>query len=361
MDKATRRAVAIGIAAIVAVLVLVLVVIPYFNDPDKDAPKCESTLDCGHLKECSDKNKCVSIKCSVDKPCPEGAICFDGRCTPFSLGCGPNTPCPAGQKCQKGVCVTSAEEGGCLSSADCGLGATCEDGKCTQIGQSMTMDAFAPNNDRVYPTLLQSIAPVLPARTVVPNFYSDSTETISPPSVQQPSDDDEFVWDYPIGPEVPSEPVTGGDLKDAPANQVTVSSTRQSMTGPAMMKEDGEIQQLNIFIGTTPISDSSMSYDGMTLRDQDDNVIVSFRVNGRVVKKSNVEPRQSFNGPSTRQDNPSHVRLVTVDCSNSPIRVKRGDKVDALIRSSNPIRAKVNRSSNLVQGSLRVYHPNGCF
>lgn len=133
------------------------------------------------------------------------------------------------------------------------------------------------------------------------------------------------------------------------------------MTGPAMMKEDGQVQQLNIFIGTTPISDSSMSYNGMTLMDEDDNVIVSFRVNGRVVKRTNVEPRQSFNGPSTKQDNPSHVRLVTVDCSDSPIRVKRGDKVDALIRSSNPIRAKVNRSSNLVQGSLRVHHPNGCF
>lgn len=357
MDKTTRRAVAIGIAAIVAALVLVLVIIPYFNDPDKDAPKCKSTLDCGYLKECSDENKCVSIKCSVNKPCPEGAICFDGRCTPFSLGCGPDTPCPAGQTCQKGVCVTSAEEGGCLSSADCGLGATCEDGKCTQIGQAVTMDAPSPNNDRVYPTLLQSIAPVLPARTVVPNFYSDSTETAP---LQPSEEEDELVWDYPIGPEVPSEPVIG-DVKDSPANQVSILSTRQSMTGPAMMKEDGQVQQLNIFIGTTPISDSSMSYNGMTLMDEDDNVIVSFRVNGRVVKRTNVEPRQSFNGPSTKQDNPSHVRLVTVDCSDSPIRVKRGDKVDAIIRSSNPIRAKVNRSSNLVQGSLRVHHPNGCF
>lgn len=345
-------------------IIVILFLIWLYNIVKSDSPdaltKCSSSIECKFTEVCSD-GRCRPVACDINNPCIGASMCSDGVCVPLGFGCSGDAQCPANYRCEKGECV---DINACKADMDCGLGSMCVEGKCvSQTGPNPgtgTGSVLGIQRTDPVPPLTLAI-PQAPS-TPIPPFASPARENSGPiilsslpvynnMGVQTRTASND--WVYVVGPDESADPTRASDLLP-PTNggESTVRSVRKIETGPAVMEDEGHVNCLDLVIGTTPISDSSASYGGRGT----DRVVVSVRVNGKVVQKIDVDPANGFEGKGTADNNPSHIRHVRVNCLN-PIPVKEGDVVDAEVNSSYPIRASVTTASDNLDGVIYVSHP----
>ncbi len=96
----------------------------------------DGDLDVGEVAECraADRDRDSvpdpvqpDVECSSDSQCPNGGICWDGRCL-LSAACSTDRDCASGYSCEEGRCVVTPGAS-CNDSADCD-GLVCENGRC---------------------------------------------------------------------------------------------------------------------------------------------------------------------------------------------------------------------------------------